>query len=119
MARDILEECGYRILEASSGKDALDVWDRQADEIDLLLTDMVMPEGISGVELARQLLANRPGLKIVFTSGYTANEVNQEMLAQTRASFLSKPYTHSELAKAVRDCLDQNNDDPVRRAAGN
>jgi signal transduction histidine kinase/ActR/RegA family two-component response regulator/HAMP domain-containing protein len=118
MARDILEECGYHILEASSGKDALDVWNRQANEIDLLLTDMVMPEGLSGVELAKHLLATRPRLKVVFTSGYTANEVNQEMLAQTRASFLSKPYTHTELAKAVRDCLDLNGGDNTP-SAGN
>ena len=118
MARDILEECGYHILEASSGKDALDVWNRQANEIDLLLTDMVMPEGLSGMELAKQLLATRPRLKVVFTSGYTANEVNQEMLAQTRASFLSKPYTHTELAKAVRDCLDLNGGDNTP-SAGN
>ena len=118
MARDILEECGYHILEASSGKEALDVWNRQANEIDLLLTDMVMPEGLSGVELAKHLLATRPRLKVVFTSGYTANEVNQEMLAQTRASFLSKPYTHTELAKAVRDCLDLNGGDNTP-SAGN
>ena len=107
MARDILEECGYRILEASSGRDALNLWTQRADEIDLVLTDMVMPDGVSGVDLAEELLAGRPGLKIVFTSGYTANEVNQEMLIRTGASFLSKPYTHAELAKTVRDCLDQ------------
>ncbi|HTY87096.1 MAG TPA: ATP-binding protein [Candidatus Acidoferrum sp.] len=107
MARDILEECGYRILEAASGKDALDVWKRQPDRIDLLLTDMVMPEGMSGVDLATQLLATQPRLKVIFTSGYTANEVNQEMLARTRASFLSKPYTHAELAQTVRHCLDK------------
>ncbi len=107
MARDILEECGYRILEAGSGKDALDVWNRQVDRIDLLLTDMVMPEGISGVDLAAKLLADRPRLKVVFTSGYTANEVNQELLARTRASFLSKPYSHAELAQTVRNCLDK------------
>ena len=108
MARDILEEYGYRILEASSGKDALDVWNRRAGEIDLLLTDMVMPEGVSGVDLAEQLLTARPGLKIVFTSGYTANEINHEMLVRTRASFLAKPYTHVELAKTIRASLDQN-----------
>ena len=90
MARDILEECGYRILEASSGKEALDVWNQRANEIDLLLTDMVMPEGISGVDLAERLLASRPGLKIIFTSGYTANEVNHEMLARTRAQLSPK-----------------------------
>ena len=107
MARDILEECGYHILEAASGKDALDVWNRQPDGIVLLLTDMVMPEGMSGVDLATQLLADQPRLKVVFTSGYTANEVNQELLARTRASFLSKPYTHAELAQTVRNCLDK------------
>jgi CheY-like chemotaxis protein len=117
MARDILEECGYRILEASSGKEALDVWNQRADEIDLLLTDMVMPDGISGADLVEKLLAGHPGLKVVFTSGYTANEVNQKMLARTRASFLAKPYTHAELAKTVRDCLDQNNHSDT--AAGN
>ena len=91
MARDILEEYGYRILEASSGKEALDVWNQRANEIDLLLTDMVMPEGISGAELAERLLAGQPGLKVVFTSGYTANEVNPKMLARTRARFLPNP----------------------------
>ena len=109
MARDILEECGYRILEASSGREALDVWDQRVNEIDLLLTDMVMPDGISGADLVERLLAGQPRLKVVFTSGYTGNEVNQKMLARTRASFLAKPYTHAELAKTVRDCLDQNN----------
>jgi len=108
MARDILEECGYRILEASSGRDALELWNQRSSEIDLLLTDMVMPEGVSGVDLAEQLLAARPALKVVFTSGYTANEINHEMLARTRASFLAKPYTHAELAKTIRACLDQN-----------
>lgn len=117
MARDILEECGYRILEASSGKDALAVWKKRSGEIDLVLTDMVMPDGVSGVDLAEQLLAKRPGLKIVFTSGYTANEVNQEMLTRTGASFLSKPYTHTELAKTVRDCLDQSPDNAAGNAA--
>jgi len=109
MARDILEEYGYRIVEASSGRDALNVWDRRTAKIDLLLTDMVMPEGLSGVDLARQLLATQPRLKVVFTSGYTTNDVSQEMLIQTHASFLSKPYTHIELAKTIRDCLDRNN----------
>jgi signal transduction histidine kinase/HAMP domain-containing protein/ActR/RegA family two-component response regulator len=106
MARDILEEYGYRILEASSGKEALGMWNQTRGKIDLLLTDMIMPDGISGAELAQRLLASQPRLKIVFTSGYTANEVNPEMLAKTRARFLQKPYTHDMLAKIVRDTLD-------------
>ena len=76
-------------------------------QIDLLLTDMVMPEGVSGVDLAEQLLAEQPGLKIIFTSGYTANEVSPEVLAKTNARFLQKPYAHNDLAKTVRDCLDK------------
>jgi signal transduction histidine kinase/ActR/RegA family two-component response regulator len=108
MAREILEDCGYKILEASSGKEALEVWNRRTGQIDLLLTDMVMPEGVSGVNLAEKLLAGQPGLKIIFTSGYTANEVSPELLAKTRASFLQKPYAHRDLAKIVRDCLDRN-----------
>ena len=108
MARNILENCGYKIFEASSGKDALDVWERRTSPIDLLLTDMVMPEGVSGVELAEELLVAQPNLKILFTSGYTANEVNPELLARTHARFLQKPYAHNDLTRTVRECLDKN-----------
>ncbi len=90
MARDILEGCGYRIVEASSGK-----------------ADMMMPGGVSGVDLAEQLLRNQPGLKVVFTSGYTANEISPEVLARTGARFLQKPYSHADLAKTIRECLDK------------
>jgi len=108
MAREILESCGYRTLEASSGKEALEVWSRRTSRIDMLLTDLVMPEGISGVDLAERLVAGQPDLKIIFTSGYAANEVSPALLARTHASFLQKPYAHSALARAVRDCLDKN-----------
>jgi signal transduction histidine kinase/ActR/RegA family two-component response regulator/HAMP domain-containing protein len=107
MARDILKDCGYRILEACTGKQALEVWSQHAKEIDLLLTDMVMPEGMSGVDLAEWLLADRPDLKIIFTSGYTSNEINAELLSRSQALFLQKPYSHTTLARAVRDCLDR------------
>jgi signal transduction histidine kinase/ActR/RegA family two-component response regulator/HAMP domain-containing protein len=109
MTRDILTECGYKILEASSGKDALAVWSRRTGQIDLLLTDMMMPEGLSGMDLAEKLLAGQPHLKIIFTSGYTANEISPEVLARTNAQFLQKPYSRANLAKTVRDCLDKNN----------
>ncbi len=111
MARDILSGYGYRIFEASSGREALDTWQQKSDEIDLLLTDMVMPEGISGAELARQLVVNHPRLKIIFTSGYTANEVNTRLLVKMKARYLQKPYTQADLAKTVRECLDKTNDD--------
>jgi signal transduction histidine kinase/ActR/RegA family two-component response regulator len=107
MACNILKDCGYRIFEAASGREALNQWLQRANKIDLLLTDIVMPEGVSGVNLAEQLLANHPRLKIIFTSGYTANEVSPELLVKTKARYLQKPYTHAELVKIVRDCLDK------------
>jgi two-component system, cell cycle sensor histidine kinase and response regulator CckA len=107
MTRTILENSGYQILEASSGKEALDVWNRRTGPIDLLLTDMMMPEGVSGMELAERLLSLQPGLKVVFTSGYTVQEVSPEVLARNRAHFLQKPYSHACLAGIVRECLDK------------
>jgi CheY-like chemotaxis protein len=117
MARDILEECGYKILEASSGREALETARQQTDKIDLLLTDMVMPEGVSGVELAEKLLAQQSDLKIIFTSGYTAHEVSPEILARTHGLFLQKPYSHASLAKTVRDCLDKKSAENVNATA--
>jgi two-component system cell cycle sensor histidine kinase/response regulator CckA len=107
MARDILADCGYKILEAASGREAFDVWNLHMDEINLVLTDMVMPEGVSGVDLAERLLTDRADLKIIFTSGYTSNEISAELMARAQARFLQKPYSHNDLAKIVRECLDK------------
>ena len=107
LAREILKDCGYHVLEASSGREALEVWERHSGKISLLLTDMVMPEGVSGVELAERLVAGSPDLKVVYMSGYTSEDVNAELLSRTHASFIQKPYGQAELVKVVRDCLDQ------------
>jgi CheY-like chemotaxis protein len=107
LAHTILEDCGYRILEASSGREALDVWNNSAGAIDLVLTDMIMPEGVSGMDLAETLLASKPRLKIIFASGYSMEELDTDFIRQGRATFLQKPYTHVSLAKAVRECLDR------------
>jgi signal transduction histidine kinase/HAMP domain-containing protein/ActR/RegA family two-component response regulator len=109
MARDILSEHGYQIFEASSGREALNTWQWKMDEIDLLLTDMVMPEGVSGADLAEQLRLKHPHLKVIFTSGYTTTEVKTDLLVKMNARFLPKPYTHADLAKTVRECLDKAN----------
>jgi CheY-like chemotaxis protein len=108
MAHVILEELGYRILGASTGKEALAVWEKHEGKVDLLLTDVVMPEGMSGIELAEKLLPSKPTLKVVFTSGYTVDEMSEAFLAKTGARFLQKPYTRTTLARAVRQALDSN-----------
>jgi len=106
MAHVILEECGYKILEAASGREAVEVWNQHRGAVDLLLTDMVMPEGLSGMDLAQQLQTSNPKLRIVFASGYSMDDLDASFLSEGHAAFLQKPYTHLTLAKAVRDCLD-------------
>jgi signal transduction histidine kinase len=107
LAHLILEECGYNIYEAGSGPEAFDIWARHKDTIDLLLTDMVMPQKVSGVELAEELLAQKPDLKIIFTSGYTVDDISSEFLRRhNHARFVQKPYHRASLARAVRLALD-------------
>jgi signal transduction histidine kinase/CheY-like chemotaxis protein/HAMP domain-containing protein len=107
MAQLILEECGYKVLVAANGRDALALWEQHQESIDLLFTDMVMPAGVSGVELANKLLALRPQLKIVFASGYTVDDISTDFLSRNNdARFLQKPYTRVTLARAVRDAFD-------------
>jgi signal transduction histidine kinase/CheY-like chemotaxis protein len=107
MAHLILQDCGYRILEAGSGAEALQVWQRHANTIDLVVTDVVMPGGMSGRELAVKLLASHPRLKIIFTSGYNMEETNTDFFRRGGAAFLQKPYTRIDLARAVREVLDK------------
>ena len=75
-------------------------------QIDLLLTDLVMPDRLNGKELAEQLWAERPELKVIFTSGYSADVVGKEFVLQRGLNYLQKPYHPQKLALAVRECLD-------------
>ena len=103
--KEILTGNGYRIVEAGNGVEALKVWDEQAGKLDLLLTDMVMPEGLTGRDLARQLRSRQPLLKVIYTSGYSAEIMGND--AELRDEpFLAKPYAAPQLVKLVRDCLD-------------
>jgi CheY-like chemotaxis protein len=105
MARDFLKDAGYQILEAKSGREALQVWNEHRSQIDLLLTDMKMPEGVSGMELAEKMVAENPLLRVIFTSGYSDDMVSPEALARNHARFLPKPYAYAELTRMVRECL--------------
>ena len=73
----------------------------------MILTDVVMPGGMTGRDLAVKLMARHPSLKIIFTSGYNVEETNTDFFRRGGALFLQKPYTRPKLAKAVRDCLDK------------
>jgi two-component system cell cycle sensor histidine kinase/response regulator CckA len=104
----ILRDLGYDVMEAVHGKEALKVWDARSRHVDLLLTDMMMPEGITGSELATRLRQEAPELKVVYTSGYSPELVGRDLQLQPGLNFLPKPYNPRTLARTVRECLDRN-----------
>jgi PAS domain S-box-containing protein len=97
---------GYRVLEAPTGVSALEVWRQHREEIQLLLTDMVMPEGVNGKELAQRLLAENPRLKVIYASGYCADLAGKDLVLQEGVNFLTKPFETQKLLKTVRHSLD-------------
>jgi two-component system, cell cycle sensor histidine kinase and response regulator CckA len=106
LVRHILEFSGYTVLEAATGRAALSIWREHRARIDLLLTDMIMPDGINGRELALQLQADRPALRVLYTSGYGTDIVGVNFVLQEGVNFLQKPFNPRVLAEAVRSCLD-------------
>jgi CheY-like chemotaxis protein len=107
-----LSSLGYRVLSACNGREALEVWAESRNEVDLLLTDVVMPESISGRDLAHKLIIDKPDLKVIFTSGYSAELIGPEFEQDQEHGFLSKPYLTERLAQTVAAQLN-----PVRQAA--
>jgi CheY-like chemotaxis protein len=104
-ARRALENGGYRVLIAASGADAMEVARGHAGPIHLLLTDVVMP-GLSGRELAEQLLVERPDVRVIYTSGYTDDETVRHGVREAETAFLQKPFTPEELGQRIREVLD-------------
>lgn len=96
---------GYRVLTADSGQRALSLWERHHNEIDLLLTDVVLPEGPGGRELADTLQAEKPALKIIYTSGYALGFAKEEECVPAETNFVHKPYRPEQLLTVVRDAL--------------
>ena len=105
LVRDILLGYQYKVISASNGVEALKIWDQQDGRIDLLLTDLVMPEGMNGRDLAIQLRQRKPELKVIYTSGYSAGVIGEESSLRD-GLFLQKPYRPPALAELVRRCLD-------------
>jgi two-component system, cell cycle sensor histidine kinase and response regulator CckA len=103
----LLEQYGYQVFEAPNGVVAIELWRLQGGAIDLLLTDVVMPGGLSGVRLAEQLRIEKPGLKVVFMSGYPGAVASRGVTFTQDVSFLQKPFPSAKLIQTVRDCLDQ------------
>ena len=105
LIRRMLVERGYRVLEASNGPDALELYEHQGSRVDLVLTDIVMPN-MSGSELAGKLFARRPGVKILFMTGYSEDAVFEHGVAAGAVPILSKPFLAEALDRKIRELLE-------------
>jgi CheY-like chemotaxis protein len=102
----VLERHGYRVLQAATGEEAVALWRTHGGAVALLLTDLVMPGGTSGQELARQLQGADPRLRVIFTSGYSADMAGRPLDLRSGENFLPKPFEPQRLLEIVRVGLD-------------
>lgn len=105
LVRTLLQAQGYKVLLAADGPEAIRISKEHPGAIDLLLTDMVMP-GMSGPELAKELMARRPLMKVLYMSGYTEYAVVNQGVMERVQSFIWKPFSNAALAQKVREVLD-------------
>jgi CheY-like chemotaxis protein len=109
LACQILEQAGYTVLDTARGEEAVRLCSESKSAIDLLLTDVVMPQ-ISGKEVADRVTAVTPGLKVLFMSGYTDEAIVHHGVLDANVEFIQKPFTPLALARRVREVLDANGD---------
>ena len=105
LTRILLEEYGYRALEAGSGVEALSVWEDQQGQINLLFTDMILPDGMTGRELAKRLKERKPDLKVIYTSGYSLDLDGTGFILREGLNFLQKPCKAEKIIQAVQELL--------------
>ena len=107
MVTKTLRLFGYEILEASDGPEAIRMWEPQGAKVSLVFTDMVMPGGFTGLELAQRLRQSKPALKVLISSGYSPDLLDREGRLPAGMRFLAKPYDPKSLGRTVRDFLDE------------
>jgi DNA-binding NtrC family response regulator len=113
LGREALRMQGYTVVEAANGRDALDIYTAHANHVDLVVTDVVMPQ-LSGVDLVDKLRSQAPGLKVLFISGYTDRT---DEIEQSGYRLLQKPFSPDQLVKAVGDAIASDAPSPSRAAA--
>jgi signal transduction histidine kinase/ActR/RegA family two-component response regulator len=106
LVAEILETNGYTVLQAADGPSALELLRRHPGQVELLLTDVVMP-GMSGPEVAQAVLAMRPGTQVLYTSGYTDSQIGHHGVLEPGIAFLQKPFSSDDLTRKVRAVLDE------------
>ena len=111
-----LTRMGYSVVEAAHGREAIEAWQEQAGRFDLLLTDMVMPEGITGIQLASRFREEKPALPVILCSGHNSEFAFQSARLPPWVCFLRKHYPMAALARAVRCELDRSLKEPAAAA---
>lgn len=106
LAKATLEQYGYSVFTAKDGIEALEVWQNIKDKVTLLITDIVLPRGLNGRMLAERLCAEKPDLRVIFTTGYSPEAVGDSFFGNRVWQFIQKPYLPSKLAETVRQTLD-------------
>lgn len=101
----VLERSGYQTLMANNGEEAVALWNQRKAQIDLLFTDVVMPGGVTGKDLADKLRVERPNLKVVFCSGFGADIIGSEIVSAPGNYFLAKPFDIDRLKQVVGEAL--------------
>ena len=110
-----LERCGYTVLTAVTGRDAIKVWEKNKSRIHLLLTDVIMPDGMSGTELGNRLALENPDLKIIYTSGHGQKAFGNTDTELDPRSFIQKPYSLRQIAALIRQRLDESKSELLHR----
>jgi CheY-like chemotaxis protein len=105
LVHNILTEKGYTVLQAGSGPEALRLYEYYSEPIHLLLTDMIMPGGLNGRDLAERLQPLYPDMKVLYMSGYTDNAIIQHEMLEPGTDFLQKPFVPDDLEHKVRELL--------------
>ena len=106
-AVEVLNELGYHVIEAGNGPAALEALEQPGEHIDLLFTDVVLPGGMTGADVAREAAARRPDIKILFATGYARNAIFHHGRLDPGVELLTKPFTYADLAGKVREVLDR------------
>jgi two-component system, cell cycle sensor histidine kinase and response regulator CckA len=105
LIRHILESYGYKVLEANNGNRALEVWEQHREKIELLLVDMILPDGMAGQELAELLKKSSRQLKVIYISGYNTENLVKDFKFPEGSTFIQKPFHARKLAETVYDCI--------------
>ena len=104
LIRMLLTNNGYSVLEARNGREGLDVAESEGNKIDLLLSDMLLPE-LSGFDLAQKVIERNPTMKILFMTGYVEGDIVQRCISELGASFLDKPFQPNVLLSRVHEAI--------------